>query len=140
MSKYESSVKQIPYSQQAVYQMLSDLNNIERVRDRIPEDKLQDITFDHDSVAVAVPPIGQVELRVCEREEPKCIKFEAGQSPLPFNLWLQILPVSDETSKMKVTLKADIPLMLGAMVGSRLQEGVEKLADLLAMIPYESEK
>ena len=135
MSKYESSVKQ-----QAVYQMLSDLNNIERVRDRIPEDKLQDITFDHDSVAVAVPPIGQVELRVCEREEPKCIKFEAGQSPLPFNLWLQILPVSDETSKMKVTLKADIPLMLGAMVGSRLQEGVEKLADLLAMIPYESEK
>ena len=138
MSKYESSVKQIPYSQQAVYQMLSDLNNIERVRDRIPEDKLQDITFDHDSVAVAVPPIGQIALRVCEREEPKCIKFEATQSPMPFNLWLQILPVGDDTSKMKVTLKADIPMMLGAMVGSRLQEGVEKMADLLAMIPYES--
>lgn len=138
MSKYESSVKQIPYSQQAVYQMLSDLNNIERVRDRIPEDKLQDITFDHDSVAVAVPPIGQIALRVCEREEPKCIKFEATQSPMPFNLWLQILPVGDDASKMKVTLKADIPLMLGAMVGSRLQEGVEKMADLLAMIPYES--
>ena len=138
MSKYESSVKQIPYSQQAVYQMLSDLNNIERVRDRIPEDKLQDIIFDHDSVAVAVPPIGQIALRVCEREEPKCIKFEATQSPMPFNLWLQILPVGDDASKMKVTLKADIPLMLGAMVGSRLQEGVEKMADLLAMIPYES--
>ena len=138
MSKYESSVKQIPYSQQAVYQMLSDLNNIERVRDRIPEDKLQDITFDHDSVTIAVPPVGAVSLRICEREEPKCIKFEAAQSPLPFNLWLQILPVADEASKMKVTLQADIPLMLGAMVGSRLQEGVEKMADLLAMIPYES--
>ena len=36
MVKYESSVKQIPYSQQAVYAMLSDLNNIERVRDRLP--------------------------------------------------------------------------------------------------------
>ena len=141
MSKYESSVKQIPYSQQAVYQMLSDLNNIERVRDRIPEDKVKDITFDHDSVSIAVPPVGAVALRICEREEPKCIKFEAAQSPLPFNLWIQILPVSDEASKMKVTLKADIPLMLGAMVGamvgSRLQDGVEKMADLLAMIPYE---
>lgn len=137
MSKYESSVKQIPYSQQAVYQMLSDLNNIERVRDRIPEDKVKDITFDHDSVSIAVPPVGAIALRICEREEPKCIKFEAAQSPLPFNLWIQILPVSDEESKMKVTLQADIPLMLGAMVSGRLQDGVEKMADLLAMIPYE---
>ena len=137
MATFESSIKQIPYSQHSVYDMLSDMSNIERVRDRLPEDKLQDITFDRDSLTVAVPPIGQVSLRVCEREEPKCVKFEAAQSPLPFNLWIQILPVADTSSKMKVTLKADLPLMLGAMVGSRLQEGVDKMADLLAMIPYE---
>jgi len=137
MVKFESSVKQIPYSQQAVYQMLSDMNNIERVRDRIPEDKLQDISFDHDSVSVAVPPIGEIALRVCDRDEPKCVKFEAAQSPLPFNLWIQMLPVTETASKLKVTLQADIPLMLKAMVGGRLQEGVDKMADLLAMIPYE---
>lgn len=137
MVKYESSIKQVPYAQQAVYEMLSDLNNIDRVRDRLPEDKLQNITFDRDSVTVAVPPIGEIALHVCDREEPKCVKFEAAQSPIPFNLWVQMLPVTETSSKMKVTLQADIPLMLKAMVGSRLQEGVEQMAEMLAMIPYE---
>ena len=137
MVKYESSIKQVPYAQQAVYEMLSDLNNIDRVRDRLPEDKLQNITFDRDSVSVAVPPIGEIALHVCDREEPKCVKFEAAQSPIPFNLWVQMLPVTEMSSKMKVTLQADIPLMLKAMVGSRLQEGVEQMAEMLAMIPYE---
>ena len=135
--KYESSIKQVPYAQQAVYEMLSDLNNIDRERDRLPEDKLQNITFDRDSVSVAVPPIGEIALHVCDREEPKCVKFEAAQSPIPFNLWVQMLPVTETSSKMKVTLQADIPLMLKAMVGSRLQEGVEQMAEMLAMIPYE---
>ncbi|MBR0275001.1 MAG: SRPBCC family protein [Prevotella sp.] len=137
MVKYESSIKQVPYAQQAVYEMLSDLNNIDRVRDRLPEDKLQNITFDRDSVSVAVPPIGEIALHVCDREEPKCVKFEAAQSPIPFNLWVQMLPVTETSSKLKVTLQADIPLMLKAMVGSRLQEGVEQMAEMLAMIPYE---
>ncbi len=58
MSKYESGVKQIPHPQKVVYDTLSDLNNIERVKDRIPADKVQDLTFDHDTVSISVPPVG----------------------------------------------------------------------------------
>ena len=75
MSKFESKIKQVPYSQKSVFDMLSDLNNIERVRDRIPEDKIKDLEFDSDSVSIS-SPMGPVTLRVVEREEPKCIKFE----------------------------------------------------------------
>jgi len=137
MSKYESSVKIIPYPQENVYRNISDLSNLARIRDRVPNDKIQEFTFDTDTVSVTVPPVGQISLRIVEREEPKCVKFETAQSPMPFNLWIQILPVDEQTSKMKVTVKADIPLMLKAMVSGPLQEGVEKVADALAMIPYE---
>ena len=137
MAKFESSIKQIPYAQQSVFNMLSDLNNLERIRDRVPEDKLQNFTFDHDSVSVSVAPVGQITLRICEREEPKCIKFESVQSPLSFHLWIQMLPTSDDASKMRVTVDADVPLMLRAMVSGPLQEAVEKMADALAVIPYE---
>ena len=137
MSTFESSIKQIPYPQSAVYRNLSDLSNLERVRDRVPEDKVKDFTFDRDSVTVSVDPVGQITLRICEREEPKCIKFETAQSPLPFNLWIQILPVTDTTSKMKLTLKADIPFMLKGMVSGPLEDGLEKIADALAQVPYE---
>ena len=35
-SKFESSVKLVPYPQQAVYNNISDLRNLEKVRDRVP--------------------------------------------------------------------------------------------------------
>ena len=136
MTKFESSIKQIPYPVENVYRNLSDLNNLERVRDRIPEDKLQDFQFDSDSVQVSVAPVGTIKLRIIEREENKCVKFEAEQSPLPFNLWIQVLPVNEAESKMKVTVKADIPFMLKGMVAGPLQDGVEKIADALSMVPY----
>ena len=135
MTKFESSVKQIPYPVENVYRNISDLSNLERVRDRIPEDKLQDFQFDSDSVQVSVP-VGTIKLRIIEREENKCVKFETEQSPLPFNLWIQVLPVSETESKMKVTVKADIPFMLKGMVAGPLQDGVEKIADALSQVPY----
>ena len=39
MANFESSVKVIPYSQERVYAKLSDLSNLESVKDRLPEDK-----------------------------------------------------------------------------------------------------
>ena len=136
MTKFESSVKQIPYPVENVYRNISDLSNLERVRDRIPEDKLQDFQFDSDSVQVSVAPVGTIKLRIIEREDNKCVKFETEQSPIPFNLWIQVLPVSATESKMKVTVKADIPFMLKGMVSGPLQDGVEKIADALSQIPY----
>lgn len=137
MTKFESSVKQIPYPVENVYRNISDLSNLERVRDRIPEDKLEDFQFDSDSVQVSVAPVGTIKLRIIEREENKCVKFETEQSPLPFNLWIQVLPVSETESKMKITVKADIPFMLKGMVSGPLQDGVEKIADALSQIPFE---
>ena len=137
MSKYESSVKTIPYPQENVYRIISDLSNLERIRDRVPSDKIQDFSFDTDTVSVSVPPVGKITMRIVERDEPKCVKFESEQSPMPFNLWIQVLPVDEQTSKMKVTVKADIPFMLQAMVSGVLQDGVEKVADALARISYE---
>lgn len=136
MSKYESGVKQVAHPQQLVYDTLSDLNNIGRIKDRIPADKIQDLTFDHDTVSVNVPPVGAITLKIVDREEPKCVKFEAVNSPVPFNLWVQMLPVTDTTSKIRVTVKADIPLILKPMIGGKLQDGVDKIADALAMLPY----
>ena len=135
MATFESSVRQIPHSQQAVYNMLSDISNIDRVKDRIPADKLNDLTFDADSMSISTP-MGAVKLKIVDREEPKCIKFETEQSPLPFNFWIQILPVTDTTCKMKLTIKAELNPFIKGMVSKPLQEGIEKIADALQMINY----
>ena len=55
MTTIESSIRQIDYPQQAVYNMLSDLNNISKVKDKLPEDKIKDLQFDSDSITVSSP-------------------------------------------------------------------------------------
>ncbi len=136
MTTIESSIRQIDYPQQSVYNMLSDLSNIEKVRDKIPEDKARDLTFDSDSISVSTP-MGAVRLVIVDREEPKTVKFETRESPLPFNFWIQILPVSEAVSKIKLTIKAELNPFIGGMVKKPLQEGIEKIADALQLIRYE---
>ena len=149
MTKFESSVKQIPHSQKSVYAMLSDLSNIQRLKDHLPEeatdndemnkvkDKLKNLSFDQDSLSINVDPIGQVSMLIIERDEPKMIKLESEKSPFAFKFWIQVLPVTEASSKMKLTIDADIPFFAKSMVAKPLQEGIEKIADALAMIPFE---
>lgn len=137
MSKFESSIREIPFPQQNVYRMLSDLSHIERVKSRIPEDKVKDFRFDSDSVEMSVPPVGKLKLMIVEREEPKCVKFASQDSPVPFNLWIQVLPVTESSSKMKLTIKAELNPFIKSMVQKPLQDGIEKIADVLQAIDYQ---
>lgn len=147
---FESSIKQIFHKQESVYNTLSDLNNLQRlkdkfeqVKDQIPEDKkeqldkIKDLTFDSDSISISAPMVGEIKMRIIDRETPKTIKFETENSPVPFNFWIQLLPTSETACKMKLTIKADLNPFIKGMVKKPLEEGIEKIADALAMIPYE---
>ena len=147
--KLESAVKAVPHSQRAVYDTLSDLTHLKSLKDRIPagstdnaemdevKDKLQDLSFDKDSMSINISPVGNVSMRIVDREEPKMIKFESEKSPLKFKFWIQMLPVEATTSKLRLTIDADVPFFAKGMVEKPLQEALEKIADMMAMIPYE---
>ena len=136
MTKFESSIKQIPYSQENVYAKLSDLSNLEAVKDKLPADKIKDLSFDSDSLSFSVSPVGQISLKIIEREPCKCIKFETTNSPLPFNMWIQLLPVEESACKMRITIGLEINPFMKSMVQKPLQEGLEKMAEMLSQIPY----
>lgn len=136
MSQYESSVKCIPFPQARVYAKLEDLNNLEGLKDRLPQDKVKEFAYSRDEATVNVPPLGNVTIKVVEREEPKCVKLEAVGSPVPITLWVQIIPDGEEASKMRVVVKAEINFMLRAMVEKPLKDGIEKIAEALSLIEY----
>ena len=136
MTKIESTIREIAYPQQAVYNMLSDLSNIQKVQDKIPHEQVKDLTFTADSISISTQ-MGAVKMVIVNREEPKEIKFETQESPIPFNFWIQILPVSETSSKIKLTIKANLNPFIAGMVKKPLQEGIEKIADALQLIHYE---
>lgn len=137
MTKFESSVKTIYASQKAVYEKLSDLNNLEKFKDSLPADKVKNLSFNSDSMTIDVAPVGQITLNIIEKEPYKCIKFATTTSPLPFNLWIQLVPVTETECKMKLTIGIELNPFMKGMVQKPLQEGLEKMADTLAIIRYE---
>ena len=136
MANFESSVKVIPYSQERVYAKLSDLSNLGSVKDRLPEDKVQDLSFDSDTLSFNVSPVGQITLQIVERDPCKCIKLATTNSPLPFNMWIQLVETAEEECKIKLTIGMDINPFMKAMVQKPLQDGLEKMVEMLSMIQY----
>ena len=136
MANFESSVKVIPYSQERVYAKLSDLSNLESVKDRLPEDKVQDLSFDSDTLSFNVSHVGQITLQIVERDPSKCIKLATTNSPLPFNMWIQLVETAEEECKIKLTIGMDINPFMKAMVQKPLQDGLEKMVEMLSMIQY----
>ena len=43
MTEFVSEVKTIPFNEDRIFNMLSDLSNLGKVQDRIPQDKIQDL-------------------------------------------------------------------------------------------------
>lgn len=138
MTEFTSEIKQIPYSETTIYEVLSDLNNLEKVKDRIPQDKIRDFSFDHDSCTFNVSPVGNVRFSVVEREPGKTIKFKADQSPVDVYMWIQLKEMNPQDTRMKLTVKAELNPFLKPMLSGPLQKGVEQIADVLAAIPYET--
>ena len=154
MAKYESSVKQVNAPVERVYSVISDLErlrpviemaqNNEMIKEKLREagqdpaqlEKLKDMNLTSDRVSFPAPMVGEVAVAIIEREENKCVKFETEKSPVDSNLWIQVLPVTDTTSKMRVTLKADLNPMMKMILGSKLEKGIDQFADMLCMLPY----
>ena len=136
MTTFESTIKQVQASQKAVYAKLSDLNNLAKVKDRLPEHKVKNMTFDTDTLSMQAPPIGTITLKIVAREPESCITFGTTSSPLPFGLQIHISPVSETESQLRLVINMEVNPFIKNMIQRPLQDGLEKMADLLAMIPY----
>lgn len=135
MTEFTSSVQEIPYSAERVFSKLSDMSNLKGL-DQLLGDKVQNFSCDTDSCSFKVDPIGQVEIQIDEREPNKTIKIKSVQSPVDFIGWIQLAEYEPNDTRLKLTLRVDLPFFLKAMVSPKLEEGIEKAAQALAGIEY----
>jgi len=136
MTTFESEIKKAEYNDSEIFGLLSDLNNIEKIMDKIPQDKIKDLEFDTDSCRFTIDMAGQIGLRIVEREPFKTIKFESEFSPVNFNLWIQLKQVEEKDTRVKVTLKADLSMMMKMVLSQPMETFVNKLAEIISQLPY----
>ncbi len=136
MTEFVSEVKTIPCNEDRIFCMLSDLSNLEKVKDRIPNDKIKDFEFDTDSCSFTVSPVGKITFQIVEREPNKTIKFSTTNSPVPLLLWIQLKQVEENDTRMKLTIHAELNPFIKPMVSKPLQEAIDKIANALVSLPY----
>ena len=137
MEKYESKITSAPCSAQQIYRVLSNMQNLERVRDLIPKDKIQEMEIEPARVRFKVDGLAQkITLAIVDTIENSTIKFGAEGAPMQANFWIQMKELSPTDTRLKLTLKADIPMMFKLIIGKKLQTGLDQAADMLAQFPY----
>ena len=134
MTTYESDIKTIFSNEEVVFGLLSNLNNLEKFKEMPDAPKeLKEAEFDKDSCRFKVEGLGTIGFRVVDREPNKAIKFETENIPMmQFDAWIQLKQVAENDTRMKLTLKADLPTMVKMMVDKKLKEGINTVADVIA--------
>ncbi|MBQ4017811.1 MAG: SRPBCC family protein [Paludibacteraceae bacterium] len=113
------------------------MQNLERVKDMIPKDKIQEMEIEPDRVRMKVDGLAQkITIAIVDRIENDTIKFGAEGIPMDAHFWIQLKELNPVDTRIKLTVKADIPFMFKVMVDKKLKTGLDQAADMLAQFPY----
>lgn len=146
MSEYKSDIKQIAAPDVAVFERLSNLENLRSFLENVPEDKIpadkreqiKQMELTEDTMSLSGGPTGKVTLRITERKPYSLIVMKPDASPINIAIELRIGSEGDGASTIQVVAVADIPMMLRTMVKGMFNQMVQQVADMLAVIPYTS--
>ena len=137
-TKYESKIGQILHKDQQEYAVLSNLENLNRFSEMIPKDKVKELEISSDCIRIKVEGVAQkFAIRIVEKEENKTIKFGVDNLPMDVNMWIQLKSMGEQDTRIKLTIKADIPMMFRVMFEKKLQQGLDQAVDMLCQVPYD---
>ena len=135
--KYESKIGQIPANDEKIFAVLSNLENINHFRDIIPQDKVKELEISRDMIRMKIDGLGQkIAIAIVDKEEFKTIKFGAEDLPIPFNVWIQLKQVAELDTRIRITVKTDMPAMFKMMFDKKMQLGLDQAIDMLCQLPY----
>lgn len=136
--KYESKITSSAAPAHDIYRVMSNLTNIDKVKDLIPKDKVKEIYAEEDNVRFKIDGLGpMIGIRILDKEEDKTIKFGLENIPMEGNFWVQMKEVAPGDTRLKLTIKADLPMMIKMMLGNKLQDGLDQAAEMLAQMPFQ---
>ncbi|MDR0510795.1 MAG: polyketide cyclase [Rikenellaceae bacterium] len=128
MEKYESKQVQIRRPAVQVYAVASDFTNFTPM----VQDKVENWEATADRCSFRVKGFA-LSLEIAEKNPPETVKIISSEgSPLPFTFWLQLREMTPDDTRMKLTLHAELPMMVRMMIGGKLQEALDMMAQRIA--------
>lgn len=139
MDTYTSQPHTVNASAEQVFARLSRPSAFNDRIEALPaevREKLRDVHFGDDHISFNVAPVGEMKLLVSQRVSPSLIVLRPESSPIEVSIAVHIAAKGDNEADITAELQADLNFFLRQMVGDRLNDAADKLAQMLAMIPY----
>ena len=139
MSAYESKIYPVQATREQVFAKLANPGALaEKVKNLPPEvrEKLQSVTFSNDGVSFNVPPMGEMRMLFTERTAPSRIVIGPESSPVPFGLSINIGEGADGNATIETAMDIELNMFLRQMVGNKIEDGIDKMAEMLSRLPY----
>ncbi|MBQ3634362.1 MAG: hypothetical protein II951_01955 [Bacteroidales bacterium] len=132
--KYESKVKAVAGNVENIY---SRLSNFSRLGAAMPPQFAKDWVATETDCHFTIDKLGRVGLKIEDMQPYSVIKYgHDGSLPFDLNLWVQMKPMEDNNSCLKVTLKANLNPLVKLAIGSKLQDMVDKMAETMSKSSY----
>lgn len=127
MQEYISKQHQILRPAEQIFTAISRFDNLTPAL----ADKVEEWQADADTCSFKVKGF-TLKLRIDERVAPKHVKIIADQAPMDFAFWIQLHSVAPDDTRLRIVVHTDMNMMMKMMIGSKLQDGVDKIAEGLA--------
>lgn len=142
MDTYKSNEETVYCNIDTVFAKLSNPECFRSLvnNENIPADmkqRMSEVEFTNDSIAFNAAPVGKVVLQIVEKVQPSKIVMAATSFPLPFQAEINLEKAAENETKLLVEFKIELNIMLRAMAAKPLGDGVKKMAQMLAMLPYD---
>jgi uncharacterized membrane protein len=135
--KYESKIGQVNANAADIFAVLTNLENLQRFADVIPQDKVKELEITRDFIRFKVEGLAQkITIGIVDQEENKMIKYGAQNIPIPLHAWIQLKQIEENDTRMRITVKTDMPAMFRMMLDKKLQTGLDQAVDMLCQIKY----
>lgn len=109
-----------------LYMGFTDMRNFVRM---LPEDKKADVTADYDSIHAVVQGFS-IGVKVVDRTPYSKIEFADDGAPFSFSLKMHFDASSDPyKTDFQIVLDADLNFMMKTLLGSKLQDALDKVVD-----------
>jgi carbon monoxide dehydrogenase subunit G len=135
--KIESKIGKAAYSDQEIYAFISDFNNF---RELIPSDKVSQWESTEDQCSFQVEPLGRTGLEIIEKKPYSLLKMVSlkSYSNHQFTIWIQIKPVGENDTRIKITLEPQVSKMLIPMIKAPLKKFVDGLIDKIESFDFKA--
>jgi carbon monoxide dehydrogenase subunit G len=137
MMTVESKIGKILRPAEEIYSLLSDFTKIAPL---IPKEHINNFHATQDSCTFEIEKYGSMEIRIVNREPFALIKYSGGENtPMQFNFWIQLKEVVWGDSRIKLTLKAEVPKVMQFMIKGKIEKALNDLVDKISsMHPTET--